>query len=352
MRLYDPHRDRGFSHFRATYKPHVRPPHHLRRLRQAFTIDAHFEAEFVLLKPWLQRTQRGWVDQIVEHLLQFDGIGQNFSEADTEKLRKLYQRHAEAFSSGRIDEDYLDSLEDVALFFLFHEVRSVWLAGAYGRLTEAAVDYFFEVAECRRQTPARRLMRCFSKGMTIELSQIQRVFICYERRLQSVVLGGLAELRPGMESMLRDSLFTIAEHGATLAEKFFDGLEERTPELGALAPADADARVKAFVDGLTLAVASLDDADEAKPAIRAFGRGLVDAPLRAEHRSTVEAALLAALKPAFGARWHGDLEQAWTALYRQVSAVALDARDEARSGGDVSDIAATSDQAADASATA
>lgn len=338
MRLYDPHRDLGFSHFRAAYKPHIRPENQLLRLRQAFAVDARFETEFELLQPWLRRAQTSWVDEIVQHLLQFDGVSASFTEADKERLRRLYARHADAFASGRIDEEYLDSLEDVALFFLFHGVRSVWLAGAYGRLTEAAVDYFFTVAETRSRRPAQLLMRCFSKAMTIELSQIQRVFICYERRLQSVVLGHLAEVGPDMESILRDSLFGVTENGPALAERFFAGLEERAPELGPSLPTDRDARTAVFLDTLTCAVNDLSD--ENMPSIRALGRGLVGAPLRAEHRSVVESALLAALKTAFGAKWHGDLERAWTALYQKASLIALDARDDACAAADTRDLSA------------
>lgn len=330
MRLKDRHRDRGYSHFRATYKPHIRPKDHLRQMRRAFDVDVHFEEEFTLLRPWLQRTQSTWVDQIVDILLQYDGIGAEFNEGDKQKLRNLYRRHANAFASGRFGDDYLDTLEDVALFFLFHGVRSVWLAGAYGRLTEQAVDYFFEIAQSRRQAPVKRLMRCFSKGMTIELSQIQRVFICYERHLQSVSLGHLAEIGPEKQIILQDSFRKISKNPSALSRKFFSQLEEQAPELCAHVPADEQARTTLLLDTITIAIASINDPD-AVSSLRAKGQALTETSFLAEHHSVTEAAFLSAMKQVFGVRWQGDLVLAWTGLFEEASSIVFEARREASS---------------------
>lgn len=190
MRPFDPYRSRGFEAFRSAYKPHVRPEDYLDALRGAFGVDTAFQHEFRLLRPHLRAAQREWPERIVQHLLHFNAIRDSFSKDDLARLAQTYRRHAAQFSSGNFDEAYLDSVEDVALNFLYNDVRSVWLAGAYGRLEAEVVDTIFETAGRKlHDMPVRRVMRALSCGMTLELSQIQRVFVMYERAVAAAALS-------------------------------------------------------------------------------------------------------------------------------------------------------------------
>lgn len=190
MRLHDPYRGQGFEAFRRDLKPHIRPEGHLEQLQTAFGVDVAFHAEFRLLRPFLRAAQKDWAERILMHLLRHDGVRRAVRSGGAGTLAALYDRHARLFAEGGFDAAYLDSVEDVALFFLYQEARSVWLAGIYGALEQEAVDGIFEAAKRQRQLPLRRLMRSLSVGMTIELSQIQRVFITYERHLADLAFQG------------------------------------------------------------------------------------------------------------------------------------------------------------------
>ncbi|MCI4665288.1 MAG: protoglobin family protein [Neomegalonema sp.] len=184
-RPHDPHRGAGFEHFCTIYLPLIRPAGQLKRLLSAFEIGDGFADEFRGLRPVLRDAQKDWPDTIVRELLRVGAMRADFSLAEMEALRTLYRRHAQHFSAGNFNEAYLESLERVALMFLYADVRSVWLAGVYARLEEAVVDRIFAQSTLPGAAPLRPTMRAFSKAMTIELSQIQRVFICYERAVVS-----------------------------------------------------------------------------------------------------------------------------------------------------------------------
>ncbi len=181
MRPFDPHRAQGFAHFHSFYRPRIRPEGHVADVRRAFQIDKSSHDAFHDLRPFLRHEQKTWPDTIARRLSEHGAISAAFLVSDLAELRRVYARHAAHFAAGDFSDAYFDSLEDLALLYLFHDVRSVWLAGVYAELEEASVDKFFEYAKLNRHASPRRIMRAFSKAMTLELSQISRVFIAYER---------------------------------------------------------------------------------------------------------------------------------------------------------------------------
>lgn len=181
-----------FELFLKSYKPHVRTDGHRERMIDGFKLEADFFSAFRLLKPYLASDKGDWGDDIVQYLTVSGALGDGFSEADGLKMRSLYSLHARAFRIGVFDEAYLDSIEDLALFFAYHDVKTLFIAGAYRQLTQRLIDLICDRAGLNRRVPLRTLMKALVSALSVELNQIQRTFTLYERYVSESLVADLS----------------------------------------------------------------------------------------------------------------------------------------------------------------
>ena len=130
----------SFDAFRARYLPLIRPEETLSRMKRALSVDAEFLGEFEILRRYLRPMMEGWADSLLGYLTKFPEFNERFGFEEDAQLRPLMREHAKQLAAGHFDEKYLTSLENIALFFIYHDVKSIWVAGAYQAITREAID--------------------------------------------------------------------------------------------------------------------------------------------------------------------------------------------------------------------
>lgn len=196
-----------FEDFAKSYKPHIRPPDLVNALSKAFRLDAGFREEFRVLKPYLPAHKSDWGETVVNNLVESKSITRDEDGAKLNKIRSLYRHHSVIFRAGKFDEEYLDSIEDIALFFAFCDIKTLWVSSAYRDLTSNIIDFIYERQRLNRGHSVRFLMRAVTGALALELNQIQRTFTMYEKYVSDALVkdltfggmltGGAKGLAPG-----------------------------------------------------------------------------------------------------------------------------------------------------------
>jgi hemoglobin-like flavoprotein len=133
-------------------------------------------------------------------------------------------------------------------------------------------------------------------------------------------------MTPAQVDMIRTSWTAIEPIGDVAATLFYDRLFELDPALRRLfARTDMAQQKKILIQTLTVVVKSLDRLDQLVPAIEALGRRHAGYGVRAEHYTTVGAALLWTLDQGLGDAFTPELEVAWTEAYTTLATVMIGA---------------------------
>lgn len=178
--------DTDFEGFRDSFKPLMRPEGTVAQLACVFRLDANFSSEFKYLRRYLLADKINWAEDIVSHLMTLDALSAKMDVTNLNILRNLYRTHVDVFRMGRFGEEYLDSVEDIALFFIYHDVKSLWLAGAYRELSARLIELVCTRRGFNKNLPIRGTMKALTAALLIELNQIQRTYTLYERNVGRV----------------------------------------------------------------------------------------------------------------------------------------------------------------------
>ena len=181
----------SFDLFRESYKPHIRAKGYEQKLKCAFEMDAHFFEEFRYLRRYLLADQNNWGEDIIRNLSRHDALKDAFDHEDAKVLHRLYRVHSGVFRSGKFGTDYLDSIETIALFYIYHDVQTIWIVGAYQEQTERLIDLIFKRATSNKRLPVRETMRALTRALTLEINQIQRTYTMYERHVGAALVSDL-----------------------------------------------------------------------------------------------------------------------------------------------------------------
>ncbi|QHQ36244.1 hypothetical protein [Algicella marina] len=183
--------DQNFEIFVASYKPHLRSPGYEDSLRRAYTLDARFMEEFRILRRYLIADDNNWGEDITRHLSRQSALPGTFSPENAKLLARLYREHVKIFITGRFDSCYLDSIETIALFYIFHDIRTLWITGAYREKTSRLMDLVCARFSLNKRLPIGQTLRALSGTLILEVNQIQRCFTMYERYVSSALLQDL-----------------------------------------------------------------------------------------------------------------------------------------------------------------
>ncbi|MEO0387813.1 MAG: protoglobin domain-containing protein [Pseudomonadota bacterium] len=183
-----------FEAFLKEHKPRVRPPWTIPRVKAAMGLDATFLRDYRALSRRLRVELRHWPDGLMLALFQMGDISERVPEAELGRLRALAAAHGDTVVSGQFDEAYFDTLDEFALFFVYHNVWSSWVSGA---LKHYVGDRLTAMMRARGDGGRLAMMQALTGLLVLELDQIHRVYALYR---QSPAL-----------SRLRHAQYAIAE---------------------------------------------------------------------------------------------------------------------------------------------
>ncbi len=195
MQMSTPEIAGGSAAYRAfvkAYKPKIRPENQLERVVKAFRLDVEFVQQFEIFRKSLKRSRIAWGPVLLSHLDDRGAFSTALSDEDRHCILSLYKIHERLFRVGRFDERYLNSVEDISLFFVHMDVKSVMIAGAYRELMDAHIDLVVSEVGKSQATPLAHSMKALTLALAFELNQIQRVFTMYERDVSATLIKDLS----------------------------------------------------------------------------------------------------------------------------------------------------------------
>lgn len=326
-------RKESFLAFRERYKPLIRPDETLPRMRRALSVDAEFIAEFTVLRGYLRPMLQGWTEALLGYLYRFPELRERFGAEEEELLRPLIRQHSHNLAAGHFDEHYLNSLEDIALYFIYFDVKSIWVAGAYQAITRDAIDIVFKRATDRHAIRVRQLMKILTSALALELNQIQRVYTVYERRQYTTLIEDLnssaflTDAHPDLKAMklpaleptdvmrVQDSYGSLRSQSDLFAKAFCKTLFEDSPETLAFAGTDHAAFASAFTQIMAMLVGSLSVPTSLAPTLARLGAMAAERGATPALYKAFEDALMKTLERASGMRWREEDAKAWREIY-------------------------------------
>ncbi len=327
----------SFEAFRARYLPLVRPEGTLSRMKRALSVDAEFLGEFEILRGYLRPMMEGWAESLLGYLKKFPEFKEQFGFEEDAQLRQLVREHAKQLAAGHFEEKYLESLENIALFFIYHDVKSIWVAGAYQAITRDAIDMVFTRATSKNAIRVRQLMKILVSSLALELNQIQRVYIIYERRQYATLIDDLKSgaflsdsasdletvdlpaLDPTQVMRVQDSFGSLRSQADLIAKAFCKELFDTSPVAREFAGDDRSEFARDFTHVLAAIVSALSDPATLVPMVGKLGVAAADRGATPALYDSVREALIYTLKRASGSHWTEGDEAAWRGIYETIT---------------------------------
>ena len=114
-----------------------------------------------------------------------------------------------------------------------------------------------------------------------------------------------------------------------VASRFYRRLFELDPALRPLFKTDLALQGERFMEKLAVAVKGLEDLDSIVPFVRILGRRHALLGVRGRDYDTLGEALLWALEEELGPAFQNDVRDAWSAAYKAISRLMIEAAAEA-----------------------
>ena len=166
----------SFAEFRTLIRPLVRTQRIIKWVHIAFQIDTAFLEQFSSLRQELRHDLNAWPTDIMRKLTSFKPAGVSFTNEQAEQMRALMAAHKRALMTDSFGEEYFNTLEDLALYFIFLGIRPIWIVGAIRHVGNESINRVFASKDSRGR---QAKIFCLTTLMIMEINQIQRVNIVF-----------------------------------------------------------------------------------------------------------------------------------------------------------------------------
>lgn len=144
------------------------------RMRKELGFDIVFSEEFNILRPYLGRISRLWPVRFQDMILESEDLSGKITARDVVELDGLMKRYARQMLSGRFYEEFFQTTEDLATFFIKRNVPNSWLVAAFMNVFhDAQLEIFFD-KEARKGRIVVSALRCLMKIVTLTIQIINR----------------------------------------------------------------------------------------------------------------------------------------------------------------------------------
>ena len=126
-------------------------------------------------------------------------------------------------------------------------------------------------------------------------------------------------------TLVQHSFEQVVPIADTAVALFYDRLFTLDPSVKALFPSDLTQQGRKLMQALGFVVKGLTQSDTILPTVQALGQRHKGYGVRAEHYTTVGAALFWTLEQGLGAAFTPEVKEAWAAAYTLLATVMQDA---------------------------
>ncbi len=330
--MHTSHCHSDYDEFRKRHKKLIRPDDIIKLMSSALHVNAEFFAEYEALRRFIRPILANWGEALIAYFKNQKELADRFSLSEEAQLKRLIKLHSQRLALGRFDSDYLDSLEDIALFFIFHDVKSVWVAGAYQHMTRNAIDSVFQHATDKKAIRVRQMMKTLVSALAIELNQIQRVYMFYERRQTEIFIEDLKSgeflikplethidveaptLEPEHVALVQQSYSTVVAQSELFVKAFDRRLADLATPTHALLQRSLAASETNLQDLLQRLVQQLSQPESLAPDLAAVGRHLAEFDVEPRECDEVLEIFFETLQRALGQAWDDQTEAAWRSV--------------------------------------
>ena len=165
-----------YERFRSDYKPLIRPDDMVTRTHEALQLGDAFCARIRLIRKQLKGIVAGWAEPVVLTLMEGGSMPESFGSEEMELLRDLYQAHEDSVLDAKFREGYFDTLEDIALFFMFFGLRPGRVLGA---IKGAHLDSIRRIYDTHSTAHKKMALLTMIELLMLEMNQTQRVFVLF-----------------------------------------------------------------------------------------------------------------------------------------------------------------------------
>jgi hypothetical protein len=190
--------------FIAEWKPQIRPAGLLDTLPRSYRLATNERYDMMVFPRFLATYDRLWMREFRSQLESCSHIHSRLDATDLKILGRLLNTHRSVLRTTRYGEAYLGSIEDLSLFFLYHEIRPIWIIGCYDVVKNRLLDALETKALIFDPKETLALQKAVTTMTLIDCTQLQRVYNNYDHclarelnshRLASVDFGE-AEVTP------------------------------------------------------------------------------------------------------------------------------------------------------------
>lgn len=135
-------------------------------------------------------------------------------------------------------------------------------------------------------------------------------------------------MTPQQIQLVQSTFNQVRPIASAAADLFYQRLFELDPSLRPLFTGDIKKQGAMLMSAISMAVNGLTHPESIIPAVQGLGRRHVAYGVKAEHYTTVGAALLWTLEQGLGEAFTPDVKEAWTATYTLLATVMQDAAAE------------------------
>lgn len=160
-------------------RPQVRPDWLIPEVNRALNVDQSFKVQFKAAQSHLSEDMNTWADLVITTLINRKHLDQDFPPEHMTFLRDIFKEHRRVVLEGKFEDGYYTSIETIGLFFIYYNVLPLFVIGAI----KARIDHIVgELGGSHSSSGRLPTIASLITFLTLEVNQIQRVYIAYHGR--------------------------------------------------------------------------------------------------------------------------------------------------------------------------
>lgn len=182
-------RDQSLDEFITEWKPLIRPDGLAEALLSAYGLRPNDRDDVSRLPAIFAEYDQLWLRELGADLCGHPQVQGRLAPSDVERLNSFLDTHRRFMRLGRFGSDYLDSIEDIGLFFLYHEVMPLWVISCFDQVKNRLLETIQEESTSICLEEQLALTKGVTTATLVDSTQFQRVYNFYDHTLAEETKG-------------------------------------------------------------------------------------------------------------------------------------------------------------------